>query len=51
VEVLDVSQILLRSMTPVGRSLPGADSGPDVGTTADDVAGSGSPATEHGPQQ
>ena len=51
VEVLDVSQILLRSMTPAGRSLPGADSGPDVGTTADDVAGSGSPATEHGPQQ
>jgi hypothetical protein len=48
VEVLDVSQILLRSMAPVGA--PGAASGPDVGTVADDPAGAGSPATEHGPQ-
>ena len=50
VEVLDVSQILLRSMTPVGVSAPGADAGPEVGTQADDPAGAGSPATEHGPQ-
>jgi hypothetical protein len=50
VEVLDVSQILLRSMTPVGVGAPGTESGPDVGTTADDVAGTGSAATEHGPQ-
>ena len=49
VEVLDVSQILLRSMAPVGGA-PGAASGPEVGTEADDVAGTGSPATEHGPQ-
>jgi Fe-S oxidoreductase len=48
VEVLDVSQILLRSMAPVGA--PGAASGPDVGTVPDDPAGAGSPATEHGPQ-
>ncbi|TFV86414.1 (Fe-S)-binding protein [Blastococcus sp. CT_GayMR16] len=48
VEVLDVSQILLRSMAPVGA--PGTDSGPEVGTVADDPAGAGSPATEHGPQ-
>jgi Fe-S oxidoreductase len=46
VEVLDVSQILLRSMASVGA--PGAESGPGVGTKADDVAGTGSPATEHG---
>jgi hypothetical protein len=44
--VLDVSQILLRSMASVGA--PGAESGPGVGTKADDVAGTGSPATEHG---
>jgi hypothetical protein len=48
VEVLDVSQILLRSLAPVGA--PGTDSGPDVGTQADDVAGTGSAATEHGAQ-
>ena len=48
VEVLDVSQILLRSMAPVGA--PGTASGPEVGTVADDPAGVGSPATEHGPQ-
>jgi hypothetical protein len=29
---------------------PGADAGPEVGTKADDPAGTGSPATEHGPQ-
>jgi hypothetical protein len=46
VEVLDVSQILLRSLAPVGA--PGAASGPEVGTEADDPAGTGSPATEHG---
>jgi Fe-S oxidoreductase len=46
VEVLDVSQILLRSMAPVGA--PGTDSGPEVGDVADDPAGAGSPATEHG---
>ena len=48
VEVLDVSQILLRSMTPVGVGAPGTESGPEVGTVPDDVAGTGSPATEHG---
>jgi len=50
VEVLDVSQILLRSMVPVGAAVgaPGAESGPAVGTKADDVAGTGSAATEHG---
>jgi hypothetical protein len=48
VEVLDVSQILLRSMAAVGA--PGAESGPAVGTAADDVAGTGSAATEHGAQ-
>ena len=46
VEVLDVSQILLRSMAVVGAQ--GADSGPVVGTVADDPAGTGSAATEHG---
>jgi hypothetical protein len=45
VEVLDVSQILLRSLAPVGT--PGTESGAGVGTTADDPAGAGSPATEH----
>ena len=49
VEVLDVSQILLRSMAPVRRPA-GTESGADVGTKADDVAGTGSAATEHGPQ-
>ena len=48
VEVLDVSQILLRSLAPVGA--PGTEAGPAVGTDADDPAGAGSPATEHGPQ-
>jgi hypothetical protein len=48
VEVLDVSQILLRSLAPVGA--PGAEEGPEVGTKADDVAGTGSAATEHGAQ-
>jgi hypothetical protein len=48
VEVLDVSQILLRSMTPAGVVAQGAESGPDVGTEAGDVAGTGSAATEHG---
>jgi hypothetical protein len=47
VEVLDVSQILLRSMATVGAQ--GAASGPEVGTKDDDVAGTGSAATEHGP--
>jgi len=51
VEVLDVSQILLRSMTPVGVGAQGAASGPDVGTKAGpDPVGEGSPATEHGAQ-
>jgi Fe-S oxidoreductase len=45
VEVLDVSQILLRSMAPVGT--PGTGSGPGVGTEPDDPAGKGSPLTEH----
>ena len=35
------------ALVPVGT--PGTQSGPDVGTAADDVAGTGSPATEHGP--
>jgi Fe-S oxidoreductase len=48
VEVLDVSQILLRSLAPVGT--PGTEAGPGPGTVADDVAGTGSPATEHGAQ-
>jgi hypothetical protein len=37
-------------MTPVGVGAQGAQSGPDVGTVAGDVAGTGSAATEHGPQ-
>ena len=45
VEVLDVSQILLRSMAPVGA--PGTEAGAEVGTKDDDVAGTGSAATEH----
>jgi Fe-S oxidoreductase len=45
VEVLDVSQILLRSLAPVGT--PGTGSGPDVGTEPDDPAGTGSAATQH----
>jgi Fe-S oxidoreductase len=45
VEVLDVSQILLRSMASVGA--PGTESGPEVGTEPDDPAGTGSPATQH----
>jgi hypothetical protein len=48
VEVLDVSQILLRSMAPVGA--PGTEHGAEVGTEGDDVAGLGSAATEHGAQ-
>ena len=48
VEVLDVSQILLRSMAPVGA--PGTEEGAEVGTEADDVAGAGRAATEHGAQ-
>ncbi|MGY1709975.1 heterodisulfide reductase-related iron-sulfur binding cluster [Geodermatophilus sp. SYSU D00758] len=47
VEVLDVSQILLRSLAPAGA--PGTEPGADVGRKADDVAGTGSAATEHGP--
>ncbi|SDE40305.1 Fe-S oxidoreductase [Blastococcus fimeti] len=47
VEVLDVSQILLRSMQPVAAGAQGAASGADVGTKADDVVGLDSPATEH----
>jgi hypothetical protein len=46
VEVLDVSQILLRSMAPVGT--PGTEEGAKVGDKADDIAGTGSAATEHG---
>ncbi|SDY25112.1 Fe-S oxidoreductase [Modestobacter sp. DSM 44400] len=45
VEVLDVSQILLRSLAPVGA--PGTESGPGVGTEPDDPAGTGSAATQH----
>ncbi|MGY1838841.1 MULTISPECIES: (Fe-S)-binding protein [unclassified Modestobacter] len=45
VEVLDVSQILLRSMAPAGA--PGTESGPGVGTEPDDPAGTGSAATQH----
>jgi Fe-S oxidoreductase len=45
VEVLDVSQILLRSMAPVGA--PGTEEGAEVGDKADDIAGTGSAATEH----
>jgi hypothetical protein len=45
VEVLDVSQILLRSLAPVGA--PGTESGPAVGTEPDDPAGTGSAATQH----
>ncbi|MGY2078900.1 (Fe-S)-binding protein [Modestobacter sp. SYSU DS0657] len=45
VEVLDVSQILLRSMAPAGA--PGTGSGPEVGTEPDDPAGTGSAATRH----
>ncbi|MCZ2838175.1 (Fe-S)-binding protein [Modestobacter sp. VKM Ac-2985] len=45
VEVLDVSQILLRSMAPAGA--PGTESGPGVGTVPDDPAGTGSAATQH----
>jgi hypothetical protein len=48
VEVLDVSQILLRSMARAGA--PGTEAGPEVGRTPGDVAGVGSPATEHGAQ-
>ncbi|HEX2074400.1 MAG TPA: (Fe-S)-binding protein, partial [Geodermatophilus sp.] len=48
VEVLDVSQILLRSLAPVGT--PGTEHGAEVGTADDDVAGTGSAATEHGAQ-
>jgi Fe-S oxidoreductase len=47
VEVLDVSQILLRSMAPVGT--PGTEHGAEVGTADDDVAGTGSAATGHHP--
>ncbi|GAB3354162.1 (Fe-S)-binding protein [Modestobacter lapidis] len=45
VEVLDVSQILLRSLAPAGT--PGTGSGPDVGTVPGDDAGTGSAATQH----
>jgi Fe-S oxidoreductase len=46
VEVLDVSQILLRSMATVGA--PGAASGPEVGTPAADDAGARSPLVDPG---
>jgi Fe-S oxidoreductase len=46
VEVLDVSQILLRSMATVGA--PGAASGPEVGTPAADDAGARSAAVDPG---
>jgi hypothetical protein len=46
VEVLDVSQILLRSMATVGAQ--GASSGPEVGTPAADDAGAGSAAVDPG---
>jgi Fe-S oxidoreductase len=46
VEVLDVSQILLRSLAPVGT--PGTEEGAEPGEKADDVAGLRSAATEHG---
>src|SRR3712207_8058751 len=45
VEVLDVSQILLRSLAPVGT--PGTEHGAEVGTADDDVAGTGSRSEEH----
>ena len=45
--MLDVSQILLRSLAPVGA--PGTEAGADVGTKADDPAGTGSAATQHDP--
>ncbi|MCW2699218.1 MAG: protein of unknown function cysteine-rich region domain protein, partial [Blastococcus sp.] len=48
VEVLDVSQILLRSMAAVGA--PGSEAGAEVGTKDDDVAGTGSAATEQNPK-
>jgi Fe-S oxidoreductase len=48
VEVLDVSQILLRSMATVGA--PGTEEGAKPGDKDDDVAGTGSAATEHGAQ-
>ena len=47
-EVLDVSQILLRSLAPVGAQ--GTEQGADAGTKTDDVVGNQSAATEHGAQ-
>jgi Fe-S oxidoreductase len=49
VEVLDVSQILLRSLAPVGAQ--GTEQGADVGSKADDVVGMQSANTEHGGAQ
>jgi Fe-S oxidoreductase len=49
VEVLDVSQILLRSMATVGS--PGAGSGPEVGTPAADDAGARSAAVDPGTEE
>src|SRR3954454_21842936 len=45
VEVLDVSQILLRSMATVGA--PGTKAGPESATVPDAPAGTGSAATAH----
>jgi Fe-S oxidoreductase len=49
VEVLDVSQILLRSMATVGAQ--GAASGPEVGTPAADDAGAGSAMVDPGVEE
>jgi hypothetical protein len=49
VEVLDVSQILLRSMAPVGA--PGTASGPEVGTPGADDAAARSAAVDPGTEQ
>ena len=51
VEVLDVSQILLRSMAPVGAAAAGAESGPTPGSEGPTDRGTAPQGTEHGEVQ
>jgi hypothetical protein len=51
VEVLDVSQILLRAMAPVGAAAAGAQSGPTPGSDGPTDRGTAPQGTEHGEVQ
>ena len=51
VEVLDVSQILLRSMAPVGAAAAGTRSGPTPGSEGPEDRGTAPQGTGHGEVQ